>query len=276
MLSLARPTAHADFSVKSTAYLAELRAVAAGGGTIDGKHFDRRELWKVAKHKKALVGDEALVGDSRSLTKCAWCEQHCEWKRQLDVEHYRPKAEVSRWEGSPPLVSDEPPKLVRVSDGYWWLAFEWTNYSLACGPCNQHWKRTLFPVREPRALYGEGMEAHEDALLLDPMSPFRTADHFSWTDLGIMNAESDRGRATIITCGLNRHQLVGLRARTARTVLDEIERLRRALRSPDTSGGHLRKLRELCDPASQFAGMNRWWVEQKTGWTWETLTAAAT
>lgn len=270
MMSLARPTAHADFVVESQAHLVALQTIAAGGTPIDGEHFERRKLWSVAKHK------EALVGASRILTKCAWCEQHCEWRRQLDVEHYRPKAEVTRWEGSPPLVSDVPPKQVPVSGGYWWLAFDWNNYSLACGPCNQGWKRSLFPIRGARAPYGQGMEAHEVALLLDPMSSFRTADHFSWTPLGIMNAESDRGEATIITCGLNRGPLVALRERTARNVLQEIDRLWRVRNSPAAAIRHLRALRELCAQESQFAGMNRWWVERIIGCTWEALVAATT
>jgi hypothetical protein len=189
MMSLARPTAHADFVAESQAYLLALQTIAAGGTPIGGKHFEPRKLWSVAKHKAALVGASTI------LTKCAWCEQHCEWRRQLDVEHYRPKAAVTRWEGSPPLVSDVPPDQVPVSGGYWWLAFDWNNYSLACGPCNQGWKRNLFPVRGPRAPYREDMEAHEAALLVDPMSSFRTADHFSWDKLGIMNAASDRGEA---------------------------------------------------------------------------------
>jgi len=270
MLSLVRPDARIDFVPKSNAYLAELRDIAVTGLAIEGKHFEGRELWKVTKHKKELVGG------STSLAKCAWCECQYEWNRQLDVEHYRPKSAVTRWEGSPPLVSNLPPKQVPVSDGYWWLAFDWNNYSLACGPCNQHWKRNLFPVREPRAPYREGMEAHEVPLLLDPMSLFRTADHFSWTKQGIMDAESDRGAATIITCGLNRDALVSLRLGTTRNVLAEIERLRRALRTRVNAVQHLRALRELCDPASEFAGMNRWWVEQTSGWTWEALVAATT
>jgi hypothetical protein len=270
MLSLTRPDAHVDFVVESKAHLDALRAIAAGGMSIEGNHFDRRKLWKSDKHK------QALAGASKDLTKCAWCERHCEWRRQLDVEHYRPKAAVTRWDGSPPLVSNVPPKQIPVSKGYWWLAFEWTNYSLACSLCNQAWKRNLFPVSDPRAPYEEGMEMHEVALLVDPMSPFRTADHFSWTELGIMNPESDRGAATIITCGLNRDALVALRSRTARNVLDEIERLRRSLRSAVTAVRHLRALRELCAPASEFAGMNRWWVEQTIGWTWDDLVAATT
>lgn len=269
MLSLVRPDAHADFAAASSSRLDALRAIATGPVTIDGKHFKGRELWKVPKHKEKLVGDLKIP-----TTKCAWCERHCEWKRQLDVEHYRPKAEVTRWEGSPPLVTNVPPKEVPVSSGYWWLAFAWSNYSLACGPCNQGWKRSLFPVREPRAPYGPGMETQEIALLIDPMSPFRTADHFSWTPLGIMNAESERGAATIITCGLNRDPLVALREKTARNVLGELDRLWRT-RSSGTGGPHLRALRELCAPASEFAGMNRWWVERTTGWTWEQLAEAA-
>jgi hypothetical protein len=268
MLSLVRPMAHADFAEESRLHLGALRTIAAGGPAVGGRYFDGRELWKVAKHK------ETLVGIARTLTKCAWCEKHFEWKRQLDVEHYRPKAAVTRWEGSPPLVSNTPPRQVPVSGGYWWLAFDWNNYSLACGPCNQGWKRNLFPVREPRPLYAEGMEVHEVALLLDPMSVFRTADHFSWTPLGIMSAESEQGAATIVTCGLNREALVALRARTTRSVLGEIGRLQRALHTPETIARHLRSLRELCAPASEFAGMNRWWVENKIGWTWERLVTA--
>ncbi|TMQ23129.1 MAG: hypothetical protein E6J91_00490 [Deltaproteobacteria bacterium] len=53
-------------------------------------------------------------------------------------------------------------------------------------------------------------------------------------------------------------------------------RLRRALRVEDASRRHLQALRELCAPASEFAGMNRWWVERKLCWTWEDLVAATT
>jgi hypothetical protein len=268
MLSLVRPAARADFAAEASAHLDVLRDLADRQTTIHGEHFKERELWKVRKHKKELVGEP------RSFSKCAWCERHREWKRELNVDHYRPKAAVTRWEGSPPLVSDVPPKEVLVSSGYWWLAFEWINYSLACGPCNQGWKRNLFPVREPREPYRVGMEADEVALLLDPMSPFRTADHFSWTDLGIMNAMSERGAATIITCGLNRAELVRLRAGTAGNVLAEIGRLQRALRAATAAEGHLRTLRALCAPESEFAGMNRWWVERTMGWTWDVLLAA--
>jgi hypothetical protein len=264
MMSLVRPPPRADFATKSQMYLGELRAIAAGGASIGNRHFDERKLWSVARHKEALVG-------AASLTKCAWCEKHFEWKRDLDVEHYRPKAAVTRWEDSPPLVTSVPPEQVIISDGYWWLAFDWNNYSLACAPCNQGWKRNLFPVRGARAPYGPGMEAHEVGLLLDPMSSFRTSDHFSWTELGEMRAVSDEGAATIITCGLNRPQLVELRRRVARNVLDELVALHRGFHDAHARQRHLRVLRELCATESEFAGMNRWWVERQVGWTWERL-----
>jgi hypothetical protein len=271
MLSLARPAAHVDFAAESRRHLDALRAVVAAGGVIDGAHFEKRQPWKNPKHKRVLVGDLAR------LTKCAWCERHCEWQRQLDVEHYRPKAEVTRWDGSPPLVSDQPPRQVRVSDGYWWRAFDWDNYSLACGLCNQHWKRNLFPVRDPRPVHAEGMETQEVPLLLDPMSSFRTADHFSWTRFGEMVPVSDRGEATIITCGLNRSQLMELRRRTARNLLAEIPLFCHALRANTTDAArrHCLALAALCAPESEFAGMNRWWVERTLGWSWETLVEEA-
>jgi hypothetical protein len=268
MLSLVRPAARDDFDATSRRYLGELRA-ESHQNPITGEHFSSRELWKVAKHKKKLVAH------SRKFTKCAWCERHHATKREINVEHYRPKAEVTCWTGSPPLVSDDPPKETFVSAGYWWLAFDWNNYSLACTSCNQTWKRNLFPVQDPRASYGAGMEARETPLLIDPMSCFRTADHFSWTPLGIMNPESPRGYATIITCGLNRELLVAARERTARNVLAKIEELRRILRSGTTAIRPIHELRELCTPEAEFSGMSRWWLEHKVGWTWEDLDAAA-
>lgn len=281
MMSLVRPPAHADFAAESAEHLDELRVIAEAGTAIGSNHFKNRTLWSKPKHKKALVGEAGEVlnatdaGLPIGLAKCAWCEQHFEWKRQLDVEHYRPKAEVTRWEGSPPLVSNKPPEQIWVSDGYWWLAFDWTNYSLACGPCNQGWKRSLFPVREPREAHAEGMEAREHVLLLDPMSPFRTSEHFSWTHLGFMNPESDRGEATIITCGLNRSPLVALRAKAARNARQALQSFERVVETPSLAKPHLRTLRELCDPTSEFAGMSRWWVEYTLGWTWEQLVEAA-
>jgi hypothetical protein len=68
-----------------------------------------------------------------------------------------------------------------------------------------------------------------------------------------------------------------LRRRTARNILAEIPRFCGALRAnmTDTARRHCLALAALCAPESEFAGMNRWWVEQTLGWSWETLVEAA-
>jgi hypothetical protein len=267
MLSLSRPAPHPDFDKASKRHTDELRTKVAAGAVLASSDF--KTLWSKREHKATLVGK------LNSPAKCAWCERHREWNRELDVEHYRPKAGVTRWDGTPSLYSDTPPREVSVSDkGYWWLAYEWHNYSLACAPCNQHWKRNLFPMRDPRLPILEGEEASEVPLLIDPMSSFRTADHFKWTSEGVMEAKSDAGFATIVTCGLNRTALLALRMKTAKIVLGELVELKRSLHN-ENRRSHLLALRALCAPDAEFAGMNRWWVEHNLGWTWERLSAVA-
>jgi hypothetical protein len=269
MLPLVRPPPHPDFARDAANHVDALRAVASAGVTITGKHFKGRTLWSVPKHKAQLVGA------TQRPAKCAWCERHQEAKRELNVEHFRPKAEVTCWDGAPPLVSDTPPRQRRVSDGYWWLAFAWANYSLACDTCNQTWKRNLFPVAGARVPHGEGMEHREVPLLLHPLEPFRTADHFAWDELGYIDAVSDRGRATIITCGLNRNQLVNRRRATTRNVVRTIHDLYVQIDNEHATRRGLIQLHGLCAPDAEFAGMNRWWVEHTLGWTWDTLDATA-
>jgi len=61
---------------------------------------------------------------------CAYCgvdlEQHA-----FDVEHFRPKGNVT----------DDP-----GHEGYWWLAYEFSNYLLSCTACNQKQKIDKFPL----------------------------------------------------------------------------------------------------------------------------------
>lgn len=58
---------------------------------------------------------------------CAYCGMEI----SLDVDHFRPKGSV-----------DED----QSHEGYWWLAYECSNYLLACTVCNRR-KRSRFPIR---------------------------------------------------------------------------------------------------------------------------------
>ncbi len=63
--------------------------------------------------------------------KCCYCERKRDLKRESDVEHFRPKAGVTEEKAHP---------------GYWWLAYEWTNYLFSCKACNQEYKKNHFPL----------------------------------------------------------------------------------------------------------------------------------
>lgn len=273
MLSFVRPEPHSAFSAEAQRLLDEVRAAVVGrGGKPQSVDFDKREVWS-GSWKSTGRHKEALAGVGRAWAKCAWCERIRDVSRELDVEHYRPKVKVTRWEGTPPLVSDVPPREVEVSPGYWWLAFAWGNYALACKGCNSGWKRNLFPVREPRPPYAEGVESAEQPLLLDPSMPFKVSDHFSWTAGGLMEGVSDEGRATIVTCGLNRSTLASARVKLVPDVLGVLNDLLNALRRRNETAvrlgiGHLALLGSR---EREFTGMVRWFVEQKLGTGWDAI-----
>lgn len=270
-----RPTAHNSFASESASLLDALRLdVAKNGGRAAHEHFEKRSLWTYswkAPGQSRGVHRHTMVGAAWEFAKCFWCEQLRERKRELDVEHYRPKVWVTEWSWTPRLISDEPPKEENERSGYWWLAFTWDNLALSCKTCNQGWKRNLFPVRAARtADVQEGDEANDAPLLLDPSTSFRASDHFRWTPGGIMEPGSDAGFATIVTCGLNRKELLERRGQVAQNVIAHCAELNRALRRRDQAAvvAEKRVLAALGSIASEFTGMVRWFVEDSLKCPW--------
>jgi len=76
-----------------------------------------------------------------------------------DVEHFRPKSEAK-----------EIDKTVR--DGYWWLAFEYTNYRI-CGNVGNRQKGGWFPLREKSlcSTFDCQCEESETRYFIDPTDP---------------------------------------------------------------------------------------------------------
>lgn len=77
------------------------------------KHTFNSSRWKLAKNQ--------LLAETGG--KCAYCEAPISAVAFGDVEHYRPKS------------------------SYWWLAYCYDNYLVACQLCNQKFKRNAFPVQ---------------------------------------------------------------------------------------------------------------------------------
>ncbi len=66
---------------------------------------------------------------------CAYCGRDLSKDAPAgQVEHYRPKGAVT---------GDD-------DGGYWWLAYEFENYTLSCSTCNNRYKRTRFPLLSGR------------------------------------------------------------------------------------------------------------------------------
>lgn len=269
MLSFVRPSPHHEFAAEALKLLDEVRGAVKTRGEPHSDDFERRGLWsgswkRDGRHKKALAG----AGVERA--KCAWCERFRDVSHDLDVEHYRPKVRVTRWDGDPAVVSDTPPKEVDLGPGYWWLGFSWENYLLSCKACNQKWKRNLFPAREPRPAHVEGVEATEQPLLLDPSKPFKISEHFRWTMGAIMEGVSLEGRATIITCGLNRRPLVAERVKLVPVLSRVLSDLVSSLRLGDTTARNrgIGELAALGSRDSEFTSMVRWFAERALGPGW--------
>jgi hypothetical protein len=193
MLPWTRPHPHPAFQNDAQCLHEELQDDILQGKPIV---FTNRDIWSgkwTRRGQPRGLHKRALVGSMAETAKCIWCERIRDVSRELDVEHYRPKGEVTRWNGRPSHEVTEPPAEILVyATGYNWLAFSWTNYALSCKSCNQKWKRNLFPVEEPRAAFVRGVETTEKALLIEPGSLFQTSDHFAWDETGIINPMSEQ------------------------------------------------------------------------------------
>lgn len=83
--------------------------------------------------------------------KCCYCERLRDAKREPDIEHFRPKAEI---------------KEVR-KPGYWSLAYDWANLLFSCKYCNQT-KSSYFPMNSGTHALMPDDVMHEDPVLPQP------------------------------------------------------------------------------------------------------------
>src|SRR5207237_465016 len=71
-----------------------------------------------------------------------------------DVEHFRPKAKVSRWAPPASFVSaglvTTNPATAKGDPGYRELAYHPWNYAASCKQCNSVLKKNYFPICGPR------------------------------------------------------------------------------------------------------------------------------
>jgi hypothetical protein len=118
-----------------------------------------------------------------SHDKC-WYSESRDLFSVLEVEHYRPKKRCKRNARG------------QVGDGYWWLAFEWSNYRL-CGKVGNAKKGDFFPLAtgSPAAAHNGLSILNEIPLLLDPACP-GDPDLLSFNEDGACGPHADADQFT--------------------------------------------------------------------------------
>ncbi len=114
--------------------------------------------------------------------KCAYCERILAdgglgGTIEHDLEHFRPKNSVPKWPSR--RIADERDIDYdfetgdSLANGYYWLAYDPSNYCTSCKKCNSPLKKNYFPVAGPRGSIGNGnpdqLNETEKPFLLNPV-----------------------------------------------------------------------------------------------------------
>lgn len=188
--------------------------------------------------------------------KCCYCERKREPKREPDIEHFRPKAKVTK--------DPEHP-------GYWWLAYEWSNLYFSCKACNEDFKKNHFPLANDdlRARREVDDHAAESPILPDPAreDPEQLIA-YSW-DVLLEEAwpvPRDRERGSVVIC------LLGLDRTLLNKERGDLLALLEPIAMKMTAAIHFGKedlkqrtsaqIRRQTARDQQFAGFRRWYFTQ--------------
>lgn len=186
---------------------------------------ERSEILRLKARVWSLIKRDL---SSLSHGKCWYCEAR-EARSYMAVDHFRPKGPVKN------AVPDH--------DGYWWLAFELSNYRLSCTFCNSpvkngndvtRGKQSLFPLLDEsvRARTPSDDLDLEKPVLLDPIRAVDPPLLFFDTDghvhpnprlCPVGTARFKRASATIEILNLNHPGLRDKRKRLNRRLNRELQ-----------------------------------------------------
>lgn len=145
--------------------------IRTAGFVAAGRYSEASSIWSDVKVVYMRLQGEA---------KCIYCERKLESEAngliEQDVEHFRPKGRVRRWQAPALFVAEG----LSVTDpgtnapGYHRLPYHLFNYSAACKPCNSTLKSDCFPVASRYKFNGSNPKtlASELPLLIYPLGDF--------------------------------------------------------------------------------------------------------
>ncbi|BDD13122.1 hypothetical protein FUAX_55540 (plasmid) [Fulvitalea axinellae] len=175
--------------------------------------------------------------------KCAYCESDISVGSPLRVDHYRPKDKVRDcWlEEEDKELDGQKLKRTKkiVSNGYYWLGYEWSNLVYSCESCNGS-KSNYFPLKDEEKrikhppLRNEKLDkkkchahlsplAEEPRLLLNPELD-NPRDHLLCFPDGEVGYYTGEGEMSVKVYDLNRDPLRVKRKECYEKVFDKLAR----------------------------------------------------
>lgn len=135
--------------------------------------------------------------------KC-WFSEACDIYSHMDVEHFRPKKSAINMNGT-------------EREGYWWLAFDWTNFRI-CGNVGNRKKGMFFPLLpgSPVATSDHRIVEDEHPYFLDPTNeadPYLLSFNEEGSAISMPGCKGllkDRAEESIKRFKLNDHPALGV------------------------------------------------------------------
>jgi hypothetical protein len=216
---------------------------------------------------------------------CGYCAERIVGNETGDLDHFRPTRAITRsilnaGEELDDDVSQVKDRRLSPTTPYrpaWWdLAYAWDNYVFACNLCNRTWKQDLFLATHSGASYDGPRDPSEIGLLLNPFDD--TLDEltkaFEFDEYGIIRGITDRGQATVETCGLDRPSLVPNRNDVVNHIKELCANLLRP-RSPQDQKDRYKRLVERGAFSQPHAMVVRQTAETQLKKTWAEIEKAA-
>jgi len=241
----------------------------------------RKSSIETGKKKEVFPGiwkDFKAYFSYAQFGKCGFCESPILETYPGDVEHYRPKSAISALREDVDALGQQQEALGGITGrltqpvsptGYYWLAYEWSNYLLACSICNGL-KGTIFPVKnETRVVPPLKDNLSEDPLLLNPFEKKLPGSHLKFQPNGFVQSKTSYGRATIETCGLYREELRKARLEIALRVYNLARDLQRPANKRDSQT--LRSCYDFGADDARHCGMVRSILEAVAETSWKQL-----